>query len=87
MNPALVAAAFGDGSDADASLDGGGVREALALLAEGSQQPRREDRARPRQSAEEAVVGQLLAQPGDRAVEALNGSRDGSELGKRDPPR
>lgn len=39
VDPTFVAAALGDGRDADVLLYGGGVREALAALAEGSEQP------------------------------------------------
>ena len=53
VDPVLVAAAFGDGRDAGVLLEGGGVGEALALLAEGGEQACREDAAGTGQICEE----------------------------------
>jgi hypothetical protein len=56
MDPVLVAAALGDGSDADVLLEGGGIGVAIALFAERSQEPRREDRPRARQFGKEDKI-------------------------------
>src|SRR5262249_10863135 len=80
MDPVLVSASFRDRGDADAALDGGGVRETLALLTECGQEPCREDRPRARQRAEESVVGELVAEPSDLAVEPFDGRGHGAQL-------
>src|SRR5262249_22179356 len=73
VDPRLVPAALGDRGDADAPLDGGRVGESFALLPKGRQQSCGEDRSRSGQCAEEPVVGQLVAQTRDLAIEALDG--------------
>ena len=57
MDPVLVAAALGDGRDAGVLLEGGRVGEAVALLAEGGEQPRGEDAAGAGQIGEEPKSG------------------------------
>jgi len=62
VDPALVAAAFDDGSDAHALLDGGGVGEALATLTEGGEQPRGERAPRAREIRKQRIVGKGVGQ-------------------------
>ena len=74
VDPMFVAAALSDGRDADALLDGGCVGEAVALLTEGGEQARGEDRAGARKIGEEAEVWEGLAAFGDVSVEAGDAS-------------
>ena len=57
MDPTLVAAALQYGCDTCVLLDLGGTGVALALFAEGDEQPGREDRAGTGQGREQGIVG------------------------------
>jgi hypothetical protein len=59
VHPALLAASLEHRRNTRVPLERSRIREALSDLAEGSQQPSRENRPRPRQLAEDLVVGEL----------------------------
>src|SRR5438552_5923074 len=80
VDPVFVAAAFGDGSDADALLDGGCIGEAVALLAKGSEQTGREHGASAREVGEEAEVWEGCTAGGDVGVEAGDAGGQGAKL-------
>ena len=80
----LVAAAFGDGSDAGVLLERGGVWEALAALAKGDEEAWGERCSGAREGAKERVVGQSRSELADLVVEAVDGGAGGAELRKQD---
>ena len=69
MNPVLVSAAFGDRGDAGVLLEGGGIGESVALLAEGGQEARGEDGASAREVFEEVEVREPSTSLRDLRVE------------------
>lgn len=71
----LVAAAFGDGSNANALLDGGRVGEALAPLPERGKQAGGEHRAGTGQVDEQTEVWERLAAFGNVGVEVSDAGR------------
>jgi hypothetical protein len=76
----LVAAALGDGSDADALLDGAGIGKAFAVLSEGSEQARRKYGTSAWQGREQPEVRQGFAASCDVCVEAGDASRQRAKL-------
>src|SRR5205814_525807 len=80
MDPVLVAAAFRDRRDADVPLEGASVGEAVSLLAEGGEEPRREDGARARKVVEESKVRKFGAARGDPVVESRDAGVERAEL-------
>ena len=75
MDPGLVAASLSDRRDSSVLLKRGGVGEALSALSEGYEESWRECWASTWQGAEELVVGQGGAEPGDRSERVLYGQR------------
>jgi hypothetical protein len=80
VDPALVAAALGDGSDADVLLQGRRVREALSSFTEGHQQTRSQSGTGTGERVEELVVGELGAERSDLCIEAFDGGVHSTEL-------
>jgi hypothetical protein len=85
MHPAGVAAAFGDRSEAAVALQIIGLGEALALLAEGGQEPRAEDRAGGGEAVEDGEVRMRRRALGDLAIEGFDRlqRRPASSLGAK----
>jgi hypothetical protein len=75
-----MAAAFGDGSNAGISLEFVRGEEALALFAEGREQPWSESGAATREGIEQCIVRQCPADGTDLGVEALNGLKSNAQL-------
>ena len=72
--PGTVAASFGDGRDTAAFLQLCGAVVAISILAEGGQQPRRDDFAGAGQGCVEVpVIGELCSDNGDLLIEAFHG--------------
>lgn len=82
MDPGFVAAPLRDRSDAGVFLEGSGVGEALAPLAEGDEQSRRQGGPGSGESAKEFVIGQLRAKAGYLGVETSYGGACSAELRK-----
>jgi hypothetical protein len=80
MDPVLVAATFGDWSDAGIHLEAGRALEAIALATEGGRESGREDRARTWQLGEELEVGQALAAASDLIVKSSDAVVEQAEL-------
>jgi len=72
--PGTVTASFGDGRDTAAFLQLCGTVVAVAILAEGGQEPRCDDFAGTGQRCvKELVIGELRSDCGDFLIEAFHG--------------
>ena len=80
VDPGGFAATFGDGRDADISLEAGGDGVTLALLTEGGHEPGREDGAGGRQAVEDKEIGMRRGLFGDCLVEGLDDLERGAQL-------
>jgi len=78
----LVSAALGDGGDAGVLLEGGCAVIAVALSAEGGQEPCGEDRAGAGKGLEELEVREALAAACDLVIEVGDGAVEGTKLGE-----
>jgi hypothetical protein len=77
------AAAFGDGSDAHVLLKSGRISEAVALLPERSQEPRRKDGTSPGKVGEEVAIREALASLLNLGVELDDAAEMARSCGSR----
>jgi len=80
VDPALLAAAFGDRRDAGVLLALGGAGIAFALLAKGDKEAGSEDRSGTWEGLEEGKVRMALGALGDSGVKILDGVQGDTEL-------
>jgi hypothetical protein len=83
VDPGLIAAAFGHGSDADILLEGSSVWEAFSPLAEGNEKTGRKSRTSARKGFEESEVGKLAGAVGYLSIEAFDSVDDGPQLSQK----
>lgn len=73
MHPGFLSAALGDRGNTGALLELRGVGIAIALLAEGGEQSRRQDSPCSRQRLKQHIVRQRVSDGGDFSIEAFDG--------------